>query len=305
MSESRKFTVNIHFLRSCNYHCKFCFHRGCEDNTTLPIHQWKTVIDNISSSKQIKRINFAGGEPFLNRKLLANLAHYAKAKGVETSVITNGSLVTRKVFEDIHPYLDMIGISVDSGNDSVNFNIGRWSRRSGQDEGSHVEAVKRVANLCKEFKKNLKLNTVICRENLNDSSIFELVNDIQPFRWKVFRVLKIDNENGVTRDEREPYDGFLTDDEWENWKEKCRQQCQVEPVYENNDEMLTSYIVVDESGYILDSSSGSKLQKASLLEVQIDDVLSDIGFDADEFIKRGGNFNLPNIEDIEEVGNLI
>lgn len=299
-----KYTVNVHFIRCCNYHCKFCFHRGCQDNTTLLNEEWDKVIDNIARSPLIKRINFAGGEPFMVPGLAKRLIRRAKEKGLETSVITNASKFTNKLFNSIKNDLDMIGISVDSGDDDINYKIGRCSRIHYDNEPTHLESVRRVANLCKQNHKYLKLNTVICRENLHDDSIFELVNEIQPQRWKVFRVLKIDNENGIEKDERTPYTGFITDDEWENWKKECKEKCSIIPKLENNDDMLTSYLMVDEAGFLLDSSSGSKIRKNCLLDSEFSEIMRNAGFDEEKFINRGGNFKItqtPDIEDINEV----
>ncbi|OHT11354.1 radical SAM domain containing protein [Tritrichomonas foetus] len=294
----KKYTVNMHFIRCCNYHCKFCFHRGIEDDETLSLNQWHYIIDNIARTTSVKRINFAGGEPFMAANYTKDLIHYAKSRGLQTSVITNSALFTNKLFDQVKNDLDMIGISVDSGDDSINFLIGRNSRFSDKLD-SHLNHVRRVAALCKANNKYLKLNTVICRENLHDDSIFSLMNELQPDRWKVFRVLKIENENGVDKDEREPYTGFLTDQEWDDWKLRCKEKCDIEPVYENNDDMLTSYLLVDEKGYILDSSSGSKERKYSLLENELSDIIDDVGFSSEKFLKRGGLFEITKeIEDM-------
>ena len=304
MLTQRKYTVNIHFVRCCNYHCKFCFHRGCEDNTTLSNGEWENVIDNISRSPLVKRINFAGGEPFMVPGLAKRLIKCAKQKGLETSVITNASMFSNKIFNDIKDDLDMIGISEESGCDEVNYKIGRCSRVHSDKEPTHLESVRRVANLCKLNHVYLKLNTVICRENLHDDSIFNLVNEIQPQRWKVFRVLKIDNENGVDKDERTPYTGFITDDEWNNWKKECQEKCSITPKFENNDDMLTSYLMVDEAGYLLDSSSGSKIRRKCLLNSEFSEIMKNVGFDEEKFISRGGNFNICQVPDIEDIGGV-
>lgn len=299
--EQRKYTVNMHFLRCCNYHCSFCFHRGCEDNTTLKKEEWFKIIDNIARSPLVKRINLAGGEPFMLPQLAKSLLHYIKQKNLETSIVTNSSLLSEKIFNNIKDDLDMIGISIDSGNNDINKLIGRCSRDSNPNELPHVECVKKIANLCKQNHKYLKLNTVICRENLNDFSIIDLVNEIKPQRWKVFRVLKIENENGVDKDERTPYNGFITDDEWMNWKKECEKKCVIKPQFEDNDDMLTSYFVVDESGYLLDSSTGSKIRKNCLLDHEFKDIINDVGFNEEKFLNRGGVFKINEIPDIEDI----
>ena len=307
MCDTKDLTVNFHFIRSCNYCCKFCFHRGNDDPTTLSLAKWKIVIDNIAASNRVKRINFAGGEPFMQKKLLMNMIKYAKSKGLETSVITNAELFTDKTFEEVNMYLDMIGISCDSGSNEVNMLIGRHNRDDKDNKNKpHCFHVRRISKLAKEHNKYLKINSVICRENLNDDTLFDLINEIKPNRWKVFRVLKIDNENGVEKDLREPYNGYITDEEWSDWQKRCSEKCKVTPVYEDNDDMQNSYILIDEEGYLLDSSSGSKVRMFNMLTDDFDESIKKIGFNKEKFIERGGFFDIcKDAIDIEDIGKAI
>ena len=300
----RKITVNLHFLRACNYCCKFCFHRGMEDARTLKREQWYQVIDNIVASGKVQRIDLAGGEPFLMRSLCIDLIKYIKSKGVECSVISNSVFIDEKTFDKVKDDLDMIGVSCDSGSDEINVLVGRHNRPNfeGDETKPHIFYVKRIARLCKEHNKYFKVNTVICRENLNDDSIFDLINEIQPMRWKVFRVLKIENENGVEKDEREPYTGYITDDEWNSWIKRCQEKSKVKAVLEDNDDMQTSYVQVDEQGYLLDSSSGSKLRTYNMLENDFGESIEKIGFSKEKFFKRGGFFAINKCPlDIEDL----
>lgn len=274
------------------------------DARTLNKQQWHLVIDNVVKSGKVKRINLAGGEPFLMKSLCIDLIKYIKSKGIETSVISNSVFINEKTFEEVKDYLDMIGVSCDSGSDEINIQVGRHNRPDfeGDETKPHIFYVKRVANLCKENNKYFKINTVICRENLNDNSIFNLINELQPMRWKVFRVLKIDNENGVEKDEREPYTGYITDEEWRDWKKRCEEKCTVKAVYEDNDDMQTSYIQIDEQGYLLDSSSGSKLRTFNMLESDFGESIEKTGFSKEKFFHRGGFFNFNNCpSDIEAI----
>ena len=296
------YTVNLHFLRCCNYCCKFCFHRGMLDEKTLSINQWMRIIDNIAASGVVKRVNLAGGEPFMLPKYVIEILKYAKSKGIETSVISNGVNISESIFSKIDEWVDMLGISCDSGSDEINLLIGRHKRETEETDKPHCYHVRKVAKMCKEKGKYFKINTVICRENVNDDSIFKLINEIQPNRWKVFRVLKIDNENGVEKDERPPYEGYITDEELIAWQGKCEKYCNIKPVYENNDDMLDSYIQIDEEGYLLDSSSGSKLRSFNMLTDDFGESLNKIGFNKQKFINRGGFFNFnQRSTDIEDI----
>ena len=304
MKSTKNLTVNLHYTRACNYCCKFCFHRGNDDTRTLKKEQWFQVIDNILKNDIVKRINFAGGEPFIIPALFKKLVHYVKEKGCETSVISNCELFTNKLFNEVKDDLDMIGISCDSGSDMINEAIGRHNRYDDEHQNKpHCFHVRRIAKLAKESNKYLKINSVICRENLYDNSLFQLIDEIKPDRWKVFRVLKIENENGVAKDLREPYQGYISDKEWEDWKKRCAENCKIDPVFEDNDDMQNSYILVDENGYLLDSSSGKKERKFCLLTDDFEDSLRKIGFNKEKFFERGGFFKIlenPSF-DIEDI----
>ena len=52
--------------------------------------------------------------------------------------------------------------------------------------------------------------------------------------------------------------------------------------------MRNSYIVLDEKLCVLDSSSGSKVTRASVLLDGVDRALSQAGFEQDQFLARGG-----------------
>ena len=63
-------------------------------------------------------------------------------------------------------------------------------------------------------------------------------------------------------------------------------------VPESNEKMQNSYILIDEFGCFLDTSSGSKIQTNSILKVGIKKALEELGmgFDKEMFFKRGGHY---------------
>lgn len=56
-------SVNYHFLRKCNYKCGFCFHTYLNDDV-LEIEEAKKGL-KLLKEHGLKKLNFAGGEPFL------------------------------------------------------------------------------------------------------------------------------------------------------------------------------------------------------------------------------------------------
>ena len=94
---SKILSVNYHFTRECNYNCGFCFHTQ-KSKKILPLEE---AIHGLKILKEygVRKINFAGGEPFIHPKFLGELIKKCKEdiKIEKISVITNGSLV-KKIF---------------------------------------------------------------------------------------------------------------------------------------------------------------------------------------------------------------
>ena len=66
----------------------------------------------------MKKINFAGGEPFIVERgwYVGELIKFSKEDlGIESvTVVSNGSLIKEKWFEDYGKYLDIMAISCDT-----------------------------------------------------------------------------------------------------------------------------------------------------------------------------------------------
>ena len=64
----------------------------------------------------MRKINFAGGEPFLYPRKLGELCRYCKeVLGLESvSIVTNGTNVTEKWLGDHGRFVDVLGVSCDS-----------------------------------------------------------------------------------------------------------------------------------------------------------------------------------------------
>ena len=116
----------------------------------------------------MKKINFAGGEPFLQKKFLGELLKYCKQSlHVEIcSVITNGSIIHNdwRWFKKYGQYLDVFAISCDSFQDDINQKIGRFNNS----KGHQTNIVQNCANVCKQYGIPFKLNTVVNAYNWNE-----------------------------------------------------------------------------------------------------------------------------------------
>ena len=74
--QNKIISVNYHFTRKCNFNCGFCFHT--QKNTyKLPIEEARRGLQ-ILKEYGVKKINFAGGEPFTESRFLGELVKICK-----------------------------------------------------------------------------------------------------------------------------------------------------------------------------------------------------------------------------------
>ena len=137
----------------------------------------------------MKKINFAGGEPFMNAHFLGQLARYCKQtlRLESVSIVTNGSKVTSAWLDQYAPYIDIMAVSCDSFDEATNVKIGRG-------KGRHLEKFKELAALCERYGVMFKVNTVVNRYNFQED-MNAAIQAIGPMRWKCFQVLIVPEEN--------------------------------------------------------------------------------------------------------------
>lgn len=103
----------------------------------------------------MRKINFAGGEPFLYKPFLGHMITFCKEHlGLESiSIVTNCSLVDESFLRQHGKHIDILAVSCDSFNEQTNIEIGRGN-------GDQIKKLVQVAGWCKDFGIKFKLNTV-------------------------------------------------------------------------------------------------------------------------------------------------
>jgi radical S-adenosyl methionine domain-containing protein 2 len=236
-------------------------------------------------SAGIYKINFAGGEPLLNKNT-GEYIKYAKDIGLKTSIISNASLMTNGWLNKYGQYTDQIGISCDSLDDTTNQSLGRGF-------GNHVDITKRALRRINQLKteKNIniktKLNTVVLRANHHeDWNMF--IEEYKIDRWKVFKILKIVGENDHVYDDLSINDKQFT-------KFIGRHSNLLKKgilVKENNDDMEMSYIMITPDGRFYQNQNNEYVYSDSILDMGFKATLEQTGFDCDKFDNRGGSYDL-------------
>lgn len=218
-------TLNLHLTDRCNFHCKHCFvnRQGKE----LSLDDCKKIIDIIFEMNIFTRINLAGGEPMM-LPYLQDVINYVVGKGFKCSLITNGSFLTTDFIQKNKNKLCMMGISIDSMDDSVNKLIGRKT----------IENLVEICDTIKFSKIKLKINICVSKHNLR-YDFKPILESIKPDRLKILQILP-------TPHSKDSYELTITEKEFEKIYNMLKEY---NPISENNDFMKEAYWIVDSEGY--------------------------------------------------------
>lgn len=272
-------SVNYHFTRKCNKTCGFCFHTA----TTSFIEDAGRAKKGLLLLKQagMRKINFAGGEPFLYPKFLGQMIDFCKGtlRLESISIVTNGSLVKESFLKKHGQNIDILAISCDSFDEATNIKIGRGS-------GDQVKRLYDIASWCQRYDIKFKLNTVVNRlnymENMNNH-----ITALQPFRWKCFQVLIVEGENDSTKTLRDGHKFTISDDEFDDFCQRHGGQKSLVP--EPNRLMAKSYLILDEYMRFLDRNG--RQPSEPILEVGVEKALEGVFWDEAAFLERGGLYD--------------
>ncbi|KAI4105383.1 MAG: hypothetical protein LQ339_003447 [Xanthoria mediterranea] len=272
-------SVNYHFTRRCNYECGFCFHTA-KTSYMLPIDDAKKGLKLLVKAG-MRKVNFAGGEPFLYPAFLGELVRYCKEnlRMESVTIVTNGSLVKEKWLQQYAKNLDIMAVSCDSFDEKTNMMIGRG-------KGNHLETFVKLSELCRKYNVMFKVNTVVCRYNI-DEDMNAMIEKVAPFRWKCFQVLVVEGENDSSTTLRNAQRFVISDEEYQNFCERHKHQQSLVP--EANEVMKSSYLILDE--YMRFLNKGVKEATKSILEIGVPAAMNGVYWDDESFTKRGGEYD--------------
>lgn len=313
-------SVNYHFTRRCNKECGFCFHTAKTSHIATPEEARRGLV--LLKEAGMRKLNFAGGEPFLYPKYLGmsqtlpslkpesygrirvsdpkpgELVEFGKqALALESvSIVSNGSLIKKPWLQQYGAHLDILAISCDSFDEATNIKIGRGS-------GDNVEQLFRIRDWCREYGIKFKLNTVVCRYNF-DEDMAERVAELDPFRWKCFQVLMVEGENDSEQTLRDVRRFEISGDEFGIFYKRHEHLPCFVP--ESNKAMAESYLILDEvsqtaPGLVTPSNvsnpyeylqflsgTNKNIKSKSIIEAGVGNALKAIQWDQEAFRDRGG-----------------
>ena len=189
-----------------------------------------------------------------------------------------GSLLSEQKLQELKPWMDWIGISIDSLKEETETTLGRGN-------GKHVKDSIRVCHAIRNERIKLKINTVVTKLNFKED-MRPLVADLRPLRWKVFQMLVISGQN-----EEYLNDLKTTKEEFEIFK-KTNSDIVLEsgqsPTFESSEDMVDSYLMLAPDGNIIKNSNQEysyvPLEKA--LASGLSGIVSEVAYR-----KRGGRYD--------------
>lgn len=278
-------SVNYFPTRLCNKTCGFCFHVA-KTSYMLPEEDAKRGLRKLVEAG-MKKLNVAGGEPFLFPEFLGNICQYVKENHhlESVSIVTNGSKVTEKWLQKYGRFVDIIAVSCDSFNEQTNIEIGRGS-------GDSVQRLRQIKEWCQQYGIKFKMNTVVCRLNWQED-MSAMVEELNPFRWKCFQVLLVGGENDEksTKGRGKQFDKFrITGEQFESFCHRHRHLGD-RFIPESNTVMAKSYLLLDEYMRFMDKGNGIEKTSESILKVSVAEALSQVEWDVEIFEKRGGIYD--------------
>lgn len=290
-SHSVPVVVNWHLTEACNFSCRYCYAHWERAETIKDLireeYQVRALVTELGrffrsdgAAKKFgfcsadPRLNIAGGEPLLFPSAVQTAVHQARRLGLRASLITNGSFLTEKLCESLAPGLDMLGVSIDSGESDTNNLIGRV------DSQGHFLNLDSLSSSFEVLRRRnpalkVKLNTVVNRLNWQDD-LSSVVDLIQPEKWKILRALPIiDQSTSVTGVQ---FRAFVV----------RHSAYRSVAVVEDNQDMQESYIMVDPQGRFFQNSPCSAGYQYSqpILEVGAEKAFEQVNFNPERFLSR-------------------
>lgn len=288
--------VNYHLNRSCNFRCRGCYATFSEDPSVrgvmLPRKQMFDVVSAVAEAplpdgRPARKLTLAGGEPTLC-PWLPELIGHARALGLVTMLVTNGTRCDRPYLETLAPVLDWITLSIDSLDEATNRAIGRKdSRGRVLDADRYAEILAHASDLGIRTKINTVVNRLNCRENLAG-----FLRESGIDRWKILQVMPVEGQNDdhidaltISRDE---FDAFVE-------RHRSVGEAGIRVVPEPVTSIRGSYCMIDPQGRFFDSSAGHHTYSRPILEAGIENAFAEVSFDAGLFDRRGGSYDFTGI----------
>ena len=202
--------ASINLTRACNLNCSFCFTNGCT-NGSIPLDMAFRAIDflfnnAIKTNEKTVEIDFWGGEPLLEWKILQEMTIYAKKKkpnwmNLIIGGTTNGTLLTPDKFNFLDEHKIYFLLSIDGTKETHD-----QFRKFRDGRGSHFIV---MANAKKALQKWPFLKARLSPTSENISHFYENIKYLIDFGFDNLMFSPV-------------YEGNWTTERWQIWEDQCK-----------------------------------------------------------------------------------
>ena len=164
--------------QTCNLACKYCYaHSGTYNTPGLMKFEIGKMALDVADELGITNIQFYGGEPLMNFRLIEKLIEYADNAGYtfKYGIITNGTLITEEIAEFFKQHEFDVTISIDGPKEINDIN-----RVYPDDTGTHDDII-RAIDLLNEREVPLALEITYARNYVKIHSISEILDYLSRF----------------------------------------------------------------------------------------------------------------------------
>lgn len=276
MTRQSPLCINWTITSNCNYSCKYCFARFPELRNIPGLSlKDQLKIPALLHGAGCEKITFVGGEPLLSPSLPALLKE-SKDVGMTTMIVTNGSLLTNQFIRQNKRNIDWISLSIDSHYEAVQFSLGRGF-------SDHVKQTISNSLRIHHAGIRLKVNSVVTKYTVNES-MGCFIERLQPDRWKVFQMLPVTGQNdqfvGELAIKNEEFEVFIRNHQHISYA-----------VFENNDMMRGSYVMISPDGRFFSNETGGHMYSQPILKVGVDRAFEENDWNEYRFRARGGIYS--------------
>lgn len=114
-------SLYLNMTPKCNLNCIYCYAAARNENESDPLSYddyEKIIEDSDLLSNARVNLSFTGGEPLLN-PLTCKVANFAQKRGHKCTLMTNGTLITKKNVEELLSIFDQFRISLDGSSKEI------------------------------------------------------------------------------------------------------------------------------------------------------------------------------------------
>jgi radical S-adenosyl methionine domain-containing protein 2 len=270
--------INMHFIDRCNYKCFMCFVDRRKDKG-LTKDQAFRVVDNIKhyfleASIARGRINLVGGEPLLS-DYIDELIEYIADQGIDVSIVTNGSRLTKSFILKHRHRIKTIGISIDSFKRKTNLTIGRC-------EGNITPSTNHIIDICTFIKEQgivLKVNICVSKHNVNENFARHMKR-IGPDRLKILQMVLRETIND------EAACDVVSERTFQRFVQHLKR---FNPIIEDSDDIDNSYVIIDSQANLIKTGNEKQHVLGNVLENDLFQLIGKLELDMDKFARRYTN----------------